>query len=183
MSKTKHLLIITALAVTSLPSCSNLLTPDRQAKLDQAAEKYEATAGITPAQTGGLLFKWFGDYNEAKAANELRKAESEATSGKEVMPVTTTGVFDIDLETYENTHRPLQSLPHSLANQLQNNHHRSCHDLTCITHLVRPSISHCGRHSLARSRSGHVGESGATGRHRLHLQPRCRPYQPGLRLA
>jgi hypothetical protein len=50
-------------------SCTSVITSERQAQLDQAAEKYEATTGITPAQTGGLLFKWFGDYNEAKAAN------------------------------------------------------------------------------------------------------------------
>jgi len=49
-------------------SCTGV-SPKTQAKLDQAAEKYEATTGITPAQTGGLLFKWFGDFNEAKAAN------------------------------------------------------------------------------------------------------------------
>jgi hypothetical protein len=49
-------------------SCAGI-SPKTQAQLDQAAEKYEATTGITPAQTGGLLFKWFGDYNEAKAAN------------------------------------------------------------------------------------------------------------------
>lgn len=68
MSNIKHLLIIAAIAV-STSSCSSLLTPERQVKLDQAAEKYEDTTGITPAQSVGLLTKWFGDYSAAKAAN------------------------------------------------------------------------------------------------------------------
>lgn len=91
MSNIKHLLIITAIAV-STSSCTSLLTPERQAKLDQAAEKYEATTGITPTQTGGLLIKWFGDYNQAKEINELLKSEpipfhDESTSAKDVRAV------------------------------------------------------------------------------------------------
>lgn len=86
MSNIKHLLILAAFAA-STSSCTGLLTPERQAKLDQAAEKYEDTTGITPAQTGGLLFKWFGDFNEAKAANELRHSSQPAPSAKDVRAV------------------------------------------------------------------------------------------------
>jgi hypothetical protein len=49
-------------------SCTGI-SPKTQAKLDQASAKYEATTGITPVQSIGLLTKWFSDYTAAKAAN------------------------------------------------------------------------------------------------------------------
>lgn len=61
------LLAILGFMIASI-SCTGV-SPKTQAKIDQAAEKYEDTTGITPTQTGGLLLKWFGDYNQAKAAN------------------------------------------------------------------------------------------------------------------
>lgn len=50
-----------------------------------AADKYTASAGITPGQTALLAGKWWMDYEQAKAANEiLRTKSSPVTSAKAV---------------------------------------------------------------------------------------------------
>lgn len=71
-NKTRPISIILLLAIIGFMlasiSCTGI-SPKTQAKLDQAAEKYEATTGITPVQSVGLLSKWWADYNAAKAAN------------------------------------------------------------------------------------------------------------------
>lgn len=71
-NKTRPLSLIIFLAILAFMiasvSCTGI-SPNTQAKLDQASAKYEATTGITPVQSIGLLTKWFSDYSAAKAAN------------------------------------------------------------------------------------------------------------------
>lgn len=62
------LLVVTALAV--VPSCSSILTPENQAKLDAAATKYENATGLTAGQTVGLLGKWWVDLQSARDLNK-----------------------------------------------------------------------------------------------------------------
>ncbi len=76
----------------SATSCTGLLTPERQAKLDQASAKYESTTGITPTQTLGLLGKWWSDYTAARQANaaaEILRTQADPatdwTSAKQVL--------------------------------------------------------------------------------------------------
>lgn len=76
----------------SATSCTGLLTPERQAKLDQASAKYESTTGITPTQTLGLLGKWWSDYTAARQANaaaEILRTKADPamdwTSAKQVL--------------------------------------------------------------------------------------------------
>ena len=63
------LLCILGFMLAAATSCTSVLNPERQAKLDAASDKYQASTGITPAQSLGLLQKWLGDYTAAKAVN------------------------------------------------------------------------------------------------------------------
>lgn len=73
-------------------SCTGILSPERQAKLDQVSQKYESTTGITPTQTLGLLGKWWSDYTaarQANAASEILRTQADPatdwTSAKQVL--------------------------------------------------------------------------------------------------
>lgn len=87
----KALTLLVVVAIGSLSSCTGI-SPGAQAKLDQAAEKYESSTGITPIQTIGLLGKWWSDYaaaRQANAATEILRTRSEPatdwTSAKQVL--------------------------------------------------------------------------------------------------
>lgn len=70
-TQTRPIALILVLAIlgfmlAAVTSCTGL-PPKAQAKLDQASGKYEASTGITPIQTAGLLTKWYADYQAAKS--------------------------------------------------------------------------------------------------------------------
>lgn len=56
-------------------SCSSLISPSAQAKIDQASTKYESATGISTVQTGGLLVKWWADLQAARELNKLLKTD------------------------------------------------------------------------------------------------------------
>lgn len=78
--------LLAVVAIASLVSCTGLISPSTQAKIDQASTKYESATGITPGQTALLAGKWWVDYERAKTANEiLRTQASPIMSTKEVI--------------------------------------------------------------------------------------------------
>jgi len=71
----KALTLLAVVAIASLVSCTGLISPSTQAKIDQASTKYQDTTGITTGQTVSLLGKWWTDLQQAREVNRLLKTE------------------------------------------------------------------------------------------------------------
>lgn len=56
-------------------SCTGLISPSTQAKIDQASTKYQDTTGLSTGQTVSLLGKWWTDLQQAREVNKLLKSE------------------------------------------------------------------------------------------------------------
>lgn len=67
--------LLAAVAIASLVSCTGLISPSTQAKIDQASTKYQDATGISTGQTVSLLGKWWMDLQAAREVNRLLKAE------------------------------------------------------------------------------------------------------------
>lgn len=86
--------LLAVVAIASLVSCAGLVSPSTQAKIDQAGQKYESATGVSVAQTGSLLFKWYGDLQSTREANKLLKTPPiplgpvQATQASPVMDYT-----------------------------------------------------------------------------------------------
>jgi hypothetical protein len=76
----KNLLSLLLLTVVfSLVAC----TPPQLQKLKNLESGYQQKTGISVAQTGGLLWDWWGDFNRAKAENVILETQaSPVTSTK-----------------------------------------------------------------------------------------------------
>lgn len=86
--------LLAVVAIASLVSCNGLISPNTQAKIDQASAKYESATGISTGQTVSLLGKWYGDLQSTRDANKLLKTPPiplgpvQATQASPVMDYT-----------------------------------------------------------------------------------------------
>jgi|GEM_PF-4030978 len=71
----KALTLLAVVALASLNSCTGLISPSTQAKIDQASTKYQDATGISTGQTVSLLGKWWTDLQQAREINRLLKTE------------------------------------------------------------------------------------------------------------